>query len=203
MTRVGIKCFDLFMDATVPKVSKAARMNDEQAVEESRLEMLKSARVKSGLSLDFWVDFTEGLGAEVIRTLVDRAHMLEAEPSSADPCCMCHALSGVEDVNGSWLRARITGEGGEQARIARHTGISADKLTGILAGTRRVQAREAPKLYSYFMRRRGDGGGVRQETLAQIVSQLGREEQEFLIKSAIGLLSPFPRDLSYGGAEPT
>lgn len=43
---------------------------------DTRLEMLKAARRESGLPLDFWVDFTEGLDYSALAILCGRSWML-------------------------------------------------------------------------------------------------------------------------------
>lgn len=41
--------------------------------EETRLELLKEARRNSGMSLDFWDEFTEGLDQSFLEILVGRS----------------------------------------------------------------------------------------------------------------------------------
>ncbi|MFN4201861.1 MAG: helix-turn-helix transcriptional regulator [Tabrizicola sp.] len=59
----------------------------------------------------------------------------------------------MEDVNAEWIKARLTGRRGEQAELADFVGITPDKLTKILAGARRVQASEVPRVVAFFQRR--------------------------------------------------
>lgn len=44
-------------------------------VEEERLKLLKLARRESGMSLDFWHDFTDGLDQSSLEILVGRSPM--------------------------------------------------------------------------------------------------------------------------------
>ncbi len=98
----------------------------------------------------------------------------------------------MDEINRKWIRERLTGERGEQARMSSVTGISTDKLAKILNGTRRVQADEAPKLFKYFQTRGVQFEEDRRRSLLDIWSQLRPEEQDFLIRSAKGLLSQSP-----------
>lgn len=58
----------------------------------------------------------------------------------------------MDDVNAEWIKAHLTGRHGEQAELAEFVGITPDKLTKILAGTRRVQASEVPRVVAFFRR---------------------------------------------------
>jgi phage repressor protein C with HTH and peptisase S24 domain len=60
--------------------------------------------------------------------------------------------AAMDDVNAEWIRAHLTGRHGEQAELAEFVGITPDKLTKILAGTRRVQASEVPRVIAFFQR---------------------------------------------------
>lgn len=52
--------------------------------DEQRLSLLKTARAKSGLPLDFWEDFTEGLDQRCLEILVGRSSMLPKYINSKD-----------------------------------------------------------------------------------------------------------------------
>lgn len=50
----------------------------------SVLELLKEARRRSGLPLDFWVDFTEGLDQSSLEILVGRSSIFPKYINSSD-----------------------------------------------------------------------------------------------------------------------
>lgn len=56
----------------------------------------------------------------------------------------------MDEINGKWLRERLTGKRGEKAELSRVTGISPEKISKILADQRKVQADEAPRIYRFF-----------------------------------------------------
>ncbi|MBM2293809.1 helix-turn-helix transcriptional regulator [Sulfitobacter pseudonitzschiae] len=56
----------------------------------------------------------------------------------------------MDVINATWIKARLTGERGEQARLAEAMGIDNDKMSRILKGKRRVQPEEIPKVLKYF-----------------------------------------------------
>ncbi|WP_172332717.1 hypothetical protein [Mangrovicoccus sp. HB161399] len=56
----------------------------------------------------------------------------------------------MERIDGQWIKERLTGKRGEQAQLARHLGISNDKLSKTLRGERRVQESELPLLLEWF-----------------------------------------------------
>ena len=56
----------------------------------------------------------------------------------------------MQVIDSKWLKDRLTGEHGEQRRIADAVGISQDKLTKILAGIRTIRPHEAPRFVAYF-----------------------------------------------------
>jgi transcriptional regulator with XRE-family HTH domain len=56
----------------------------------------------------------------------------------------------MDIIDGEWIRARMTGKRGEQARLAEHLGISTDKLSKTMRGQRDVQPEEIPGLLSFF-----------------------------------------------------
>lgn len=56
----------------------------------------------------------------------------------------------MDVIDGEWIRARLSDERGERARLARHLGMDGAKLAKILSGERRVQAVEIPAILSFF-----------------------------------------------------
>lgn len=73
--------------------------------------------------------------------------------------CDIRDCSGVADsaiiatmdvIDADWIKSKLSGRHGEQARLAEHMGIDQDKLSKILKGVRRVQSAEVPKVISFF-----------------------------------------------------
>lgn len=56
----------------------------------------------------------------------------------------------MDVIDADWIKSKLSGRHGEQARLAEHMGIDQDKLSKILKGVRRVQAAEVPKVISFF-----------------------------------------------------
>ncbi len=67
---------------------------------------------------------------------------------SSDAICATNVR--MEVINGAWIKSRLSGVRGEQAKLARFLGISTDKLSKTLAGGREVQSEEVPKLLEFF-----------------------------------------------------
>jgi hypothetical protein len=58
--------------------------------------------------------------------------------------------SAMENVDGNWLRARLTGQHGELRQIAAAVGLEPDKITKILKGQRQIKGTEVPRFLHYF-----------------------------------------------------
>lgn len=58
----------------------------------------------------------------------------------------------MEEINADWIRRHLSGHHGEKAELAAHLGITPDKLTKVLAGQRKVQASEVPRILDFFRR---------------------------------------------------
>lgn len=58
--------------------------------------------------------------------------------------------AAMENVDLQWLKARMTGQRGEKARLAEALGIKPDQVAKILTGVRRIQTDEIPKLRAFF-----------------------------------------------------
>ena len=56
----------------------------------------------------------------------------------------------MDVVDADWIKRRLTGERGQQARLAEAMGIDNDKMSKILRGLRKVQADEVPKVIRFF-----------------------------------------------------
>lgn len=56
----------------------------------------------------------------------------------------------MQVIDGTWLRSRLSGDHGEQKRLAAAVGITADKITKILKGERTIRAHEIPRFVAYF-----------------------------------------------------
>ena len=53
-------------------------------------------------------------------------------------------------IDSDWIKARLDGTHGEKARLADAIGISRDKMSKVLNGTRDVQPDEIPKVLRFF-----------------------------------------------------
>ena len=56
----------------------------------------------------------------------------------------------MEAIDLRWISSRLTGARGEKARLAEALGVSPDQVAKMLAGVRRVQTGEIPKLLAFF-----------------------------------------------------
>jgi len=90
----------------------------------------------------------------------------------------------MEKVDANWIRARLTGEHGEQQRLAEAMGINGDKLSKILKGKRRVQASEVPGAIAFFQNPKREPSDPQWQDLRNLWSELTPEEREFLRNSA-------------------
>ncbi|WP_157133061.1 hypothetical protein [Roseobacter sp. SK209-2-6] len=96
----------------------------------------------------------------------------------------------MELIDRNWLQSHLKDNRGEQARLARETGISPDKISKILKGARQVQANEAPLIWKFFYPDQPQTSPEEVKELLELWSRLSPEERDFLLKSAKGLLSP-------------
>lgn len=96
----------------------------------------------------------------------------------------------MEKVDADWIRSRLTGQHGEQERLAEAMGINGDKLSKILAGKRRVQAAEVPGAIAFFSTDYSEPDDPIWQELRSLWRKLSPDEREFLRKSAQGLASP-------------
>lgn len=56
----------------------------------------------------------------------------------------------MDEINASWISARLTGKRGEKSRLAEAMGIPLANLSKILSGDRKVQAEEIPSILRFF-----------------------------------------------------
>jgi plasmid maintenance system antidote protein VapI len=89
----------------------------------------------------------------------------------------------METVDKDYIVARLSGKRGEQARLAEAMGIDNDKMSRILAGKRRVQPEEIPRVIQFFDddQEPTDPDFV---ALRNLWHQLTPEVRQFLRKSA-------------------
>jgi hypothetical protein len=64
---------DWFASVTPEHISNYAGITQMNTDDERRLDLLKTARTRSGLPLDFWADLTEGLDYSSLEILVGRS----------------------------------------------------------------------------------------------------------------------------------
>lgn len=58
-------------------------------------------------------------------------------------------------IDGKWIEGRLEGKRGAKARLADHLGITADKVSKIVSGVRRLTADETAQVLEFF-----DGGAL-------------------------------------------
>lgn len=80
----------------------------------------------------------------------------------------------MDVIDANWIKDRLSGEHGEQARLAEAMGIDSDKLSKILRGQRRVQAKEIPGAISFFEKEDAN----RWAELFQIMGDLDPDNQK-------------------------
>lgn len=84
----------------------------------------------------------------------------------------------MDVIDGKWIKARLSGKRGAQARLAEHMGISPDQMTKILRGIRRVQPEEIPRVISFFDP--GQPKGPAQDIYDRLPADLQDEALRFL-----------------------
>jgi|TARA_R100000049_G_C1909646_1_gene57317 DNA-binding phage protein len=96
-------------------------------------------------------------------------------------------FSGMDEIDGAWIKRHLTGARGEQARLAEHLGITTDKLSKTLSGSRNVQPEEIPLLLDFFNQRIVSRSEYDAHLLQQI-ARLNTAGQEVLRKQLDALL---------------
>lgn len=96
----------------------------------------------------------------------------------------------MEEIDRDWLQRHLNGTRGAKARLSQETGISPDKISKILTGSRLVQASDAPRIYKFFYPEMNRSASGEDQELLELWHQLSPAERDFLLKSAKGLLSP-------------
>ncbi|MEL7282133.1 MAG: helix-turn-helix transcriptional regulator [Pseudomonadota bacterium] len=56
----------------------------------------------------------------------------------------------MDVIDRQWLLARLTGRRGEQTELAQAMGIDTDKMSKVIAGKRRIQPEEIPRVMAFF-----------------------------------------------------
>jgi hypothetical protein len=104
--------------------------------------------------------------------------------------CDYRIMTAMEEIDKNWLQRHLNGKRGAKAQLSQATGISPDKISKILTGTRLVQASEAPRIYNFFYPGMTQSAPDEDRELLALWHQLSPAERDFLLKSAKGLLSP-------------
>ncbi|MBZ4023271.1 hypothetical protein CKO11_12460 [Rhodobacter sp. TJ_12] len=81
----------------------------------------------------------------------------------------------MEVIDGNWIKQRLTGRRGEKTELAQALGISLEKVTKTLSGSRRVQPEEIPKVIDFF---RSRGARSKSDTIVEIYERLPPKLQE-------------------------
>lgn len=107
----------------------------------------------------------------------------------------------MEHIDQDWLQRHLGSDRGVKARLAQETGISADKISKILNGTRQVQASEVPLIFKFFYPNAVASLSDDDQQLLELWRQLSPAERDYLLKSAKGLLSPLPSVTARSGSD--
>lgn len=86
----------------------------------------------------------------------------------------------MEAITADWLRQRLEGDRGKKAALAEALGIGKDKVSKMIAGTRKPQAEEIPRILAFFG---VTSPGVDLE-LAEVWRELEPSERVFLLNAA-------------------
>lgn len=90
----------------------------------------------------------------------------------------------MDVIDGNWIKARLTGERGEQARLAEAMGIDNDKISKVLKGIRRVQPDEIPRVLAFFQAEQADADDPALQELRNLWPELSPEDRIFLRNAA-------------------
>ena len=86
----------------------------------------------------------------------------------------------MQVVTPEWLRERLGNDRGKRAKLAKELGVSPDKVSKMLAGSRKPQADEIPVIYAFF----GVTDLQVDPELAEVWSELKESERLFLLTAA-------------------
>lgn len=92
----------------------------------------------------------------------------------------------MDVINAEWIRKRLGNERGKQARLAEAMGIDNDKMSRILAGKRKVQAKEVPGVLAFFA---AEQEASPEQALLQKIQELSDERRDALESYLSHLLS--------------
>ena len=119
---------------------KRAQLNNwESGDYQVGLSGARALRSTYGLSLDF---IYEGDVSALDMTLRKSWHHDQPKPTTS--------IMTMEVIGAEWLRCRIGQDRGKPAALAKALGIGADKVSKMLAGTRKPQAEEIPTIIAFF-----------------------------------------------------
>ena len=90
----------------------------------------------------------------------------------------------MDVIDANWIKERLTGEHGEQVRLAEAMGIDGDKLSKVLRGQRRVQAKEIPGAIAFFEQK----DSARWADLLDVMEDLDEDNQAKVAAFAQNLL---------------
>ena len=90
----------------------------------------------------------------------------------------------MDEINAEWLKEHLGDDRGKKAALSKATGISTDKISKIIGGTRQVQSHEVPKIYAFFYPTGDNDMTADQVEILRLWNQLEPEEQSFLRNSA-------------------
>lgn len=93
-------------------------------------------------------------------------------------------LDTMNEVNSKWLKAKIANNRGLQAQLAREIGLSPDKVSKIVSGTRGISARESELIRAFFNEEDKDV----LPRVAELLRQLPEAVQAGLVPQLKGLV---------------
>lgn len=86
----------------------------------------------------------------------------------------------MQVITPEWLKERLGNDRGKRAQLAKALGISPDKVSKMLSGSRKPQAEEIPIIHAFF----GASHPEVDPELAEVWSELEPSERLFLLNAA-------------------
>lgn len=86
----------------------------------------------------------------------------------------------MEIIDAKWLQKRLGNDRGKRAQLAERLGVSPDKVSKMLSGTRKPQSQEIPTILAFF----GEGEPNSDPEILALWKELQPSEREFLLNAA-------------------
>ncbi|WP_299933388.1 hypothetical protein [uncultured Pelagimonas sp.] len=91
----------------------------------------------------------------------------------------------MDEITPEWLKARLGTDRGQKAALAEALGLSNDKVSKMLGGTRKPQAQEIPTILAFF----GETTATTDPELQAVWQKLTPSERLFLLNAAKAQIS--------------